>query len=95
MQIWYFCVGHVPTQNQFFKNINLREIIRNSKALILGGSAGSMNSAEIVYAQPELEGESINPNYKKYIQGLGLTNISILPHFQQRHDYICGYSSAG
>ncbi len=79
----FLCGGHVPTQNEFFKNINLREIIKNSSALIIGQSAGSMNSAEIVYAQPELEGEAINPNYKRYLQGLGLTKISILPHFEQ------------
>ena len=83
----FLCGGHVPTQNHFFHNINLREIISNTKALIIGGSAGSMNSADIVYAQPELDGESNDPNYKKYIKGLGLTSISILPHFEQRHDY--------
>ena len=83
----FLCGGHVPTQNQFFNNINLREVIKNTNALIVGGSAGSMNSADIVYAQPELDGESIDPNYKKYIKGLGLTSISILPHFEQRLDY--------
>ncbi len=82
------CGGHVPTQNQFFQNINLKELIKNTNALIVGGSAGSMNAAEIVYAQPELEGESIDPNFKKYLPGLGLTNISILPHFEQRQDYM-------
>lgn len=80
----FLCGGHVPTQNQFFQKINLREIIKNSHALIIGQSAGSMNSAEIVYSQPELEGESINPLFKRYIKGLGLTNISILPHFEER-----------
>ncbi len=84
----FLCGGHVPTQNQFFQNINLKEIIKNSKALIIGQSAGSMNSANIVYAQPELEGESIDPNYKKYIKGLGLTDISILPHFEQEFDTV-------
>ena len=83
----FLCGGHVPTQNQFFNNINLREVIKNTNALIIGGSAGSMNSADIVYAQSELDGESIDPNYKKYIKGLGLTSISILPHFEQRLDY--------
>lgn len=82
----FLCGGHVPTQNQFFQNIKLRELIKNTNALIVGGSAGSMNSANIVYAQPELEGESIDPNFKKYLKGLGLTKISILPHFEQRHD---------
>lgn len=79
----FLCGGHVPTQNKFFQNINLKEIIKDSKALIIGQSAGSMNSAEIVYAQPEFEGEAIDPNYKKYLHGLGLTDISILPHFEQ------------
>lgn len=79
----FLCGGHVPTQNKFFQNINLKEIIKNSKALVIGQSAGSMNSAEIVYAQPEFEGETTDPNYKKYLHGLGLTNISILPHFEQ------------
>lgn len=82
----FLCGGHVPTQNKFFNNINLAEIIKNAKGLIVGGSAGSMNCAETVYAQPELEGESLDPNYKKYIKGLGLTKISILPHFEERHD---------
>ena len=84
----YLCGGHVPTQNQFFKNINLKEIIKNAQGLIIGASAGSMNSAEIVYSQPELEGESIDHNYRKYLQGLGLTNISILPHFEERYDSV-------
>lgn len=79
----FLCGGHVPTQNQFFQNINLREILRNTNALIIGQSAGSMNSADVVYAQPELEGESIDPSFKRYLKGLGLTSISILPHFEQ------------
>ena len=84
----YLCGGHVPTQNKFFKNINLKALIKNTKALVVGQSAGSMNAADIVYAQPELEGEAIDPNYKKYIKGLGLTKISILPHFEQENEYM-------
>lgn len=84
----YLCGGHVPTQNRFFEKINLREIIKNTNALIIGASAGSMNSANIVYAQPELEGESVNPNYKKYLRGLSLTTISVLPHFKEQIDSV-------
>lgn len=84
----FLCGGHVPSQNKFFQNINLKSLIKNSKALIIGQSAGSMNAAKVVYAQPELEGESIDPNFKRYIDGLGLTNISILPHFEQCIDDI-------
>lgn len=76
--------GHVPTQNNFFKKINLKEIIKQSNAVVLGGSAGAMNCADIVYAQPELEGESLDTNFKIYIEGLGLTKINLLPHFKER-----------
>ncbi len=41
-----------------------------------------MNSADVVYAQPEMEGEAIDPLYKRFIDGLSLISISILPHYQ-------------
>ena len=78
----FLCGGHLPTQNEFFNKINLKEKIRNTNALIVGESAGSMNCANIVYIAPEIEGESIDENFKRYNKGLGLTDINILPHYQ-------------
>ena len=75
--------GHVPTQNAFMERIGLKERVRKFENLIIGGSAGSMNCAEIVYAGPEAEGEAIDPNYQCWISGLGLTGVNILPHFQR------------
>ena len=46
--------GHVPTQNKFFERIRLKEHINDFGGILIGISAGTMNSAEIVYAQPEL-----------------------------------------
>ena len=80
--------GHVPTENTYFSEIKLKEKLQNYKGIIMGVSAGSMNSADLVYAQPELEGESIDPNFNRFIQGLGLTNINVLPHYQMVKDYI-------
>ena len=77
--------GHVPTQNRFFQEINLRELIQNYQGLIFGISAGTMNSADRVYAQPEAPGESV-PEFERYMPGLGLTNINVLPHYQQVKD---------
>jgi peptidase E len=74
--------GHVPTQNKFFQDIHLKTLLKNYEGIIIGRSAGAMNCADVVYAQQELEGEATNPNYKKYLDGLGLTNICILPHFE-------------
>ena len=74
--------GHVPTENCFFTRIKLKELIQGFHGIVIGISAGTMNCAETVYAQPELEGEAINPEYKRYIPGLGLTKINVFPHFQ-------------
>lgn len=80
--------GHVPTQNKFFKEIQLREKIKNFDGIIIAISAGSMNSADIVYCQPEKEGESIDPNFNKWISGLNLTKRNIIPHYQMIKDDI-------
>lgn len=79
--------GHVPTQNAFFRRIGLKKVIQNFTGIVMGISAGTMNSADVVYAQPELEGESIDPDYERFIPGLGLTDVMILPHYQQVKDY--------
>lgn len=79
--------GHVPTQNRFFKELGLREKIRNFKGVIMGISAGSMNCADVVYAQPELAGEAVDSEYQRFIRGLGLTKQNILPHYQMVKDY--------
>lgn len=74
--------GHVPTENVYFDRIGLRDMIRDFEGMIIGISAGTMNAAETVYAQPEEEGEALDPDYERFIPGLGLTDINILPHLQ-------------
>ena len=80
--------GHVPTQNRFFGEIHLRELLESYDGVIVGISAGSMNSADVVYAQPELEGEAISPDYQRFLPGLNLTKTMILPHYQKNKDDI-------
>ena len=79
--------GHVPTENRFFELIHLREKLQNYQGMILGVSAGTMNSADVVYAQPELPGEAVDPDYQRFIPGLGLTDTNILPHLQMVRDW--------
>jgi len=78
--------GHVPTQNRFFQKIGLRELMRSFDGVVIGISAGSMNSAETVYAHPELEGETSDPAFKRFLPGLGLTKKMIIPHYQAIKD---------
>ena len=80
--------GHVPTENAFFKQIGLRELLVGYKGVIIGVSAGSMNAADTVYVQPEEAGEAVNPNFVRWTQGLGLTDKNILPHYNQVCDNI-------
>ena len=79
--------GHVPTQNAYFTRIGLRKLIRGYHGVLMGVSAGSMNGAELVYVQPEMEGESVDPSFSRWLPGLGLTNTNILPHYQQVKDW--------
>ena len=84
--------GHVPTQNVFFQEIDLKKHLQNFSGIWIGSSAGSMNSASLVYAQPELEGEVINPKYERFMPGLGLTKKMILPHYSSwKNDVIDGF----
>ena len=74
--------GHVPTQNAFFNRIGLRELLKGYPGVIMGISAGTMNAAETVYAQPEEPGES-SPSFRRRYAGLGLTTVNICPHYQE------------
>ena len=76
------CGGHVPTQNHFFARIGLAGLFHNYHGIVMGVSAGSMNAARIVYAAPEEPGEAADPHYSRWLNGLGLTETRILPHYQ-------------
>ena len=80
--------GHLPTQNAYFKKIHLKEKLVGYQGIVMGISAGTMNCADVVYAQPELEGESIDLNYQRFISGLNLTKLNVLPHYQMVKDYM-------
>ena len=80
--------GHVPTQNEFLHRIALRGKLRGFRGIVMGISAGTMNCADVVYAQPELPGEAEDPRYVRFLPGLGLTDINILPHYQMVKDWL-------
>ena len=79
--------GHTPTENFFFADIRLKELLQDYDGVLVGISAGSMNSAGVVYAQPEEPGEALDPDFKKFLPGLGLTDVMIIPHYQMIKDY--------
>ena len=74
--------GHVPTQNAFFRKIELKEKLKDYQGIVIGISAGTMNCADTVYAQPELSGEATDKAYERFLSGLGLTDKMVLPHWQ-------------
>lgn len=92
MDVIILAGGHVPTQNKFMHQLQLKERLKDYSGIIIAWSAGSMNCAENVYACPELEGEAVSPDYERWIPGLGITKINILPHFQALiNDYLDGF----
>ncbi|MCR5195867.1 MAG: Type 1 glutamine amidotransferase-like domain-containing protein [Pseudobutyrivibrio sp.] len=86
MDVLILAGGHVPSQNAFLKKLKLKERLMDWDGLLIAWSAGSMNCAETVYAGPELQGEAIDPDYRRWISGLGITGINILPHFEELKD---------
>lgn len=79
--------GHVPTQNAFFHAIGLRKLLEHYPGVVMGISAGSMNCADTVYAQPEEPGESA-ADFARFLPGLGLTQVQILPHYRKVKDHV-------
>ncbi|MBR3839503.1 MAG: Type 1 glutamine amidotransferase-like domain-containing protein [Erysipelotrichales bacterium] len=83
--------GHVPTQNDFFKEIQLHQLLKGYEGIVIGISAGSMNSADMVYVHPELEGEAISKTFERFRVGLGITKLMLLPHYQDiKNDVLDG-----
>ncbi len=82
------CGGHVPTQNRFIHEIGLKELLQGFDGLVMGCSAGSMNCAGLVYSHPEMPGEAVDPHYRRWLPGLGLTDIRIIPHYHQVRDVV-------
>ena len=71
------CGGNTLLQNNFFNEVQLKDYLP-SETVIVGISAGSINSAHDVYDSPECE-EDLNRS--PYLKGLGITNINVEPHF--------------
>ena len=68
--------GNPLTQMEFFNNIELKEKIKGFNGCLMGISAGSINLAVNSYCSKDKEIES-----SVYYKGLGITNITIDPHF--------------
>ena len=82
----FLCGGHVPTQNAFFERIGLRKLLRPFGGVIVTCSAGTMNSASAVYCSPEEKGEATDRKFCRFLRGLGLTDVMVMPHYQANKD---------
>lgn len=83
--VFYLSGGHVPTENAFMKECDLKGLINDRElfdGIFLGLSAGSMNTADEVYLTPERPGEGSDPDFVRFSDGLGLTTINMVPHYQ-------------
>lgn len=78
--------GNVPTQNRYFKEIGLKEILKQYSGILIGQSAGSMNCSKTVYPQPEEDEEFEDDTYQRQISGLGLVDFPIMPHINTANE---------
>lgn len=89
--VFFLAGGHCPTENAFMKECDLKSLIHNPDifdGIFIGLSAGSVNAAGDVYLIPEFKGESIDPKFVRFTDGLGLTDINMLPHSQHMENFM-------
>lgn len=70
--------GKCLCQQNFFKEINLKNILKNFKGIVIGTSAGTMNLCETVANFPE---ELADLDEPRWFEGLGFCDEIIIPHF--------------
>ena len=80
--------GHLPSQNTFLHELGMPELIKKFKGVVMGISAGTMNSARMAYALPEESGEPGDEDFARLRPGLGLTEWRILPHYYHYKDLL-------
>ncbi len=83
--VFFLSGGHAPTENAFMKECGLKNLLHDNEffdGIFIGLSAGTINAADNVYLIPELPGESINPEFVRFTDGLGFTNINVVPHIE-------------
>ena len=73
--------GNGNIQNDFMKEFSLKNLLIGYPGIIISMGSGSTNCAENAYLVPEYPGQVSDLNYVKFTDGLGLTNISVIPHF--------------
>lgn len=77
----YLLGGNYKTQLSFIKENKFDEILKNYNGILLCTSCGAMNVAEYGYYSKD---EDIKKSF--FYNGLGLTNITIDPHFEIEND---------
>lgn len=74
--------GEIPVQNRFFERIRLKTLLQGWDGVLVGISAGTMNSAETVPVPPDGPDDPVDPDQWPVLPGLGLTRHNVIPHFQ-------------
>ncbi|MBQ7466457.1 MAG: Type 1 glutamine amidotransferase-like domain-containing protein [Clostridia bacterium] len=86
--------GHTPTQNKYFNEIGLKEILKSYNGVVIGQSAGTINLADECYIQPDNEQEFHDSYFPKTIDGLGFVSFKVYPHMNRaKIDQIDGIST--
>lgn len=74
--------GYPPSQIEFIKKYGIDKELQKFDGVVVGQSAGAMNLAEVVYNYPD---DLSQINDEKFWNGVGLSNITIIPHFDLKN----------
>lgn len=76
----YIPGGRVDISSDYYYDIDLREYLKDSDALLLGQSAGAMCFAEVIYNYPETNDDI---DGIRFLEGLNLCWPVIIPHYEE------------
>lgn len=81
--------GEIIRQLEFLQQINFKELIQTNRGVVISVSAASMCLTKTICNFPEHEKEL---NQKRLIDGLGLVDVRLIPHFDGENSAYQGYT---
>lgn len=83
--------GSLPMLDRFLTELDICYLLRDFEGVIMGISAGAMILPEEAYITPEEPGEGADPNFQRFVPGIGYTRRQIVPHYYgYRNNYVDG-----
>ncbi|WP_026507689.1 EAL domain-containing protein [Butyrivibrio sp. MC2013] len=81
--------GNGLRQNEFLNRNNIKEELKNFPGIVLTSGTGSVNAGSKAFMIPELTGEEVKEGECRFVEGLGLTDLSMIPNADALKKKVC------